>query len=169
MKPEMMKNVEEIIGKNLSRIIKISYATDIRDYTSPGYLIPCPVNQPERKLFSSDGLYIKICSMLDSERKPIKGIAPSNINIKDIYCLEVLDYLTFYKRKRKHPAFALSDIVEVCFEEKETGSEFTSLFTLDNKKNIKNIKESLEKISKREYGDSDFKYSRLLVVLKRFD
>jgi len=161
MNPEMMGDVEEIIRKNISRIIKISYATDIGDNTRPGYLILYPVNQPEKKLVSPNGPYIKICSMLDSERNPIEGIAPSEINIEDISRLEVLDYLTFPKNKH----FPLSDIVEVCFEEKRTGSKFTSLFTLDDKKNTKG---SLEEIKNREYCDSDFKDSDLLVVLKRF-
>lgn len=165
MQPMDQKNigkVEEIIRGNLSRIIKISYAIGIKNYTSPGYVILYHVNQPEKKLVSPNGHYIKICSMLDSERIPIGGIALSKINIKDIDWIEVLDYSVFHKDS------PLSDIVEVCLENKWNKSDITGLFTLDDKENTEKSLRKIKKMTKSKYPSFKFYCPNDLVVLKKF-
>ena len=181
MNLEMMKDVEEIIKENFARIIKISYAIGIKNYTSPGYVILYPVNQPEKnpvnylekKLVSPKSPYIKICSILDSKRIPPKlnsnGMPPkrvpiSKINIKDIYWIEVLDYLNFPKNEH----FPLSDIVEVCLKHDFNEPDITWLFTLDDKENTEKSLRKIKKITKSKYPSFTFHDKNYLVVLEKF-
>jgi len=170
MKPDGMKKVEGIIKKNLSRIIKIHYKVNTEDYTSPGYIIPCSVNHPKRKLVNSDNSYIKICNTLDSKRIPPelsnKGMPPkrvpiSKIHIKDIYWIEVLDHPVFYESK----SLSLSNIVEVCLKNNFNKPDITGLFTFDDKENIEKSLEKIKKITKSKYPSFKFDYTNNLVVL----
>jgi hypothetical protein len=190
MNLEMMGGVEKIIKESFTRIIKISYAIGTKHYTSPGYVIlyrvnkseknsvdqseENPVNYLEKKLVTPKSPYIKICSMLDSERIPPKlssnGMPPkrvptSKINIKDIYWIEVLDYLNFPKNEH----FPLSNIVEVCLKHDFNEPDITGLFTLDDKKNTEKSLRKIKKITDSKYPSFTFHDKNDLVVLKRFD
>ncbi|MBU4284092.1 MAG: hypothetical protein KKA61_01545 [Nanoarchaeota archaeon] len=161
MNREMMKNVEEIIGKNLSRIIKIHYKVNIKGYTSPGYIIPCSESQLKEESSRSNFQYIKICSALNSKREPAYGVIPSKINIKDIYWIEVLDYPVFHEGND----IPLSDIIEVCLKNKWNKPGITRLFTLDNKENIEKSLGRIKKITNSKYPSLNFEYANQLVVL----
>ena len=162
MDPERIEDVEEIIRKNLSRIIEISYNARTKNYTLPGYLISYRIPNPERKLVSSNNSYIKICSMLNSKRKPL--IALSKINIKDIYWIKVLDYLDFHE----HDGFPSSDIVEVCLKSKWNESDITGLFTLDDKENTEKSLKKIKKMTDSKYTSFKFGYESNLIVLEKF-
>jgi len=164
MKLEEIAKIEEIVKRTTSRIIKVHYKVNTKDYTSPGYIIPCSVNHPKRKLVNSDNSYIKICSILDSKRMPPKRVPISKIHIKDIYRIEALDHPVFYK----HNGFPPSDIVEVCLENKLNKPGITGLFTLDDKENIEKSLKKIKKITKSKYPSFNFGCPNDLVVLERF-
>ncbi|OIO63978.1 hypothetical protein COY26_01415 [Candidatus Woesearchaeota archaeon CG_4_10_14_0_2_um_filter_33_10] len=164
MKPDGIKKVEEIVKENFSRIIKIHYKVNTKYYTSPGYIIPCPVNQ-SKKMVSPDKCYIKICNMLNNKRNLIKGTVPSKINIKNIYWVEVLDYFAFHE----YDDLPLSDIVEICLEHTLNEPDITGLFTLDDKENTEKSLKKIEKMTNSKYPSFEFAYKNDLIVLKRFD
>jgi len=159
MNSEKIKELEKIIKISSSRIINIHYKANIKDYTSPKYIIPCPESQLKEESSRSNFQYIKICSTLDSNRKPACGITPSKINIKDIYWIEVLDYPVF------HEDSPLSNIVEVCLKNKWNKPDITGLFTLDDKENTEKSLKKIEKITKSKYPSFKFDYTNDLVVL----
>ena len=159
MKLEEMEKIEEIVKINFSRIIKIHYKANIKDYTSPGYIIPCSESQLKEASSRSNFQYIKICNTLDNKRKPAYRI--TKINIKDIYWIEVLDHPVFHEGND----LPLSDIVEVYLKNKFNKPGITGLFTLDNKENIEKSLEKIKKITNSKYPSFEFDYKNDLVVL----